>query len=776
MPPSRDWSRRPLSLVAAALLAVSAATLHFGGFFEPFEDAFTSGRSELLNRQPSGETLIVEIDARSLAELRTWPWPRAYHAQALRELHRAGASVVAFDVDFSARSGSGDQELSDAIREAGHVILPIFQQKSSDRHGDGGVLASRPDAAFGHAWVGGVNIFPDADGMVREYAAATFIDGAVQPSIATLVAEKDGMGTRSFQPDWAIDARRIPRLSFVDVMNGDVPEEALRGKRVLVGATAIELGDRYAVPRYGVMPGVVIQALAAESLLQDRAIGRTGSALTILGIVLLALLLAPRPLAHPLRYAALCGSAAAAIAVLPILAQRAWPISIDSAAWLFTLVASAAIQGAVEAQRRLRLRSQFDAESGLPNRTMLEQALGADARGTSVLVTAAIERFDAIRDGIGIASTNEMIRSAAARIAAMVDTSIFRLAPDVLAWVEPAADDDRARILPDTIQKAFRAPVDTGAGPVDVTFTLGLDGDSGSSAAVLRIEHALSAIGRARSTGKSHAWYSGADPLVRRQLSMMSDLRAAMDEGRLGLAYQPKMALGSGRIADAEALVRWHGRDGKPISPDEFIPLAEETGVIHEVTLFVLRTAMADVARWAQNGIAVRVAVNVSAVDLSSAEFASEVEALLAQSGIAPSQLALEVTESALIRSPAEAIATLDALRAQGIRLSVDDYGTGQSTLSYVKHLPLDELKIDKSFVTTLGNSENDAIMVRSTINLAHELGLEVVAEGIEDQRTLDILRQFGCDYVQGYLIGKPLRADELAELAASPVQSRLVA
>jgi EAL domain-containing protein (putative c-di-GMP-specific phosphodiesterase class I)/CHASE2 domain-containing sensor protein/GGDEF domain-containing protein len=776
VPPNHDWSGKPLSFVAAFLVALTALVLNLAGVFDPVEDEFTSARAELLSRQPSGETVIVEIDARSLAQLRSWPWPRGYHAEAVRQLDKAGASIIAFDVDFSAVSHSGDDELSSAIRDAGHVVLPIFQQKSSDRIDDRQMLVSKPNPAFGDAWVGGVNIFPDADGVVREYPAATFIGGAVQPSIAALVAENDDLGTRSFQPDWAIDARRIPRFSFVDLMHGRVPAEALRGKRVLIGATAVELGDRYAVPRFGMIPGVVVQALATETLLQDRAISMSGPAATILGVIVLALLLRPRPLARPARYIAFCTAAAVAVGGGPILVQSAWPVSIASAAWLFTVIASAGVQGAVEAKRRLRLRAHFDADSGLPNRSMLEKALGAEVGAGSVLVMAAIERFDVIRDAMGIAATNQLVRIAAAKIGELVGAPVHRIAPDLLAWVQPGDEEKTVQELPRSIDETFRSPVTTEAGPVDVAFTLGLDRHQPGDTAVLRVEHALSAIGRARSTGKSHAWYGGSDPIVRRQLSMMSALREAMDTGKLRLAYQPKMALASGHIADAEALVRWDDGQGNLVSPDEFIPLAEETGVIREVTLFALRSAMSDLARWAQRGITMRVAVNVSAVDLASASFIGEVDALLCESGLSASQLALEVTESALIRSPAEAIATMNALRDRGIRLSVDDYGTGQSTLSYVKHLPVNELKIDKSFVTSLSQSENDAIMVRSTINLAHELGLEVVAEGVEDRATLDKLRQLGCDYVQGYFIGKAVGPDELALLASSPVQPRLVA
>ena len=766
----RDWSAKPLNYALALLVAATAVVFSSAGLFDPVEDALTSSRAGILNRPSTGEVAIVEIDAKSLAELRSWPWPRRYHAEVVRKLHGAGASIIAFDVDFSARSQSGDEEFAKAIREAGHVVLPVFEQNSSGRNEDGRTLASRPDAAFSDAWVGGVNIFPDRDGMVREYPAATMIAGAIQPSIATLVAETHSMGDRSFEPDWAMDKASIPRLSFADVIAGRFSPNDIRGKRVLIGATAVELGDRYAVPRYGVVPGVVVQALAAESLLQDRAIQRTGSAVTIVGILLIVLLLAPRPLERPVRYAALCAVLLLGIAAGPIVVQSQWPVSVDSAAWLFAAFVATAVQAAVEARRRLRLRAEIDAESGLPNRSMLERALATDTGASSLLVAAAIERFETIRDGVGLSATNEMIGNAAATIATAVDALVYRIAPDVIAWIQPM--DGEFEI--GSVQSAFREAVITQAGPIDVTFTLGLDRPDGSDAIVLRIERALAAVSSARSLGTPFEWYHGADPQGRRQLSMMSDLRQAMGKGRLRLAYQPKLSIDTNHIGDAEALIRWTAADGTTVSPDEFIPLAEATGVIREITIFALRSATAEIKRWALEGVRMRVAVNVSALDLAAENFAEEVEAILGSSGVPASQLTLEITESALIRSPAEAIATLKSLREKGVRLSVDDYGTGQSTLSYLKHLPVHELKIDKSFVTPLAISESDRIMVRSTINLAHELGLQVVAEGIEDQDTLDILRVLGCDYAQGYFISKPIGSDELFGLVSGPTLWKL--
>lgn len=776
MPLHHDRRRAPLSILTAVLVAISAALLSAVGLFDPVEDALTTHRAELLTRQPTGETVIVEIDARSLAELRSWPWSRRYHAAVVRQLRRSGASIIAFDVDFSARSEGGDEDLARAIRESGNVILPIFEQKSSGRQDDRRVLSSSPDAALSDAWVGGVNIFPDADGVVREYPAATFIGGAVQPSIATLLAEKNGLGDRSFQPDWAIDAHRIPRFSFVEVMQGRVPAQALRGKRILIGATAIELGDRYAIPRFGVVPGVVVQALATETLLQDRPIQRTGFAATVLGILLIVFMLRPRPIGRPSRYAVVCLSVIAIIAAMPIFVQHLWPVSIDSAAWLFTALGAIAVQAVLEARRRLRLRERFDADSGLPNRSKLEKDLGEIKGDQPVLITAGIERFEAIRDGIGLAATNDMVRQAAETMSKFVNATVYRIAPDILACAILGEDDASLQAILKRIQFALREPVRTHGGPVDVTLTLGLARDDCGQASVLLIEQALAAISAARSGGKSHEWYRGANPQLRRQLSMMGELRDAMDKGRLRLAYQPKMALSTGHIGDAEALVRWVGASGENISPDEFIPLAETTGVIREVTNFALRTAAADVTNWAREGVFVRVAVNVSALDLAAPSFAEDVSRILNEFDLPPSQLALEVTESALMRSPAEAIATLNRLRELGIRLSVDDYGTGQSTLSYVKELPVHELKIDKSFVTALASSESDAIMVRSTVNLAHELGLQVVAEGIEDAATLDMLKQMGCDYAQGYFISKPVEARDFRALASKRRDDRRVA
>lgn len=766
MSTNADQDKRLRLRLSVAVAFASLLILFFGGF-QWAEDAIGQERARLLDRAPTGEIVIVEIDAKSLAQLNTWPWSRRLHARLVDALHGAGAEIIAFDVDFSAPSeADGDRAFAKAIQSGGPVILPIFQQRISDQAGDEQTVSSRPAAVLEAAWVGGVNIFPGADGIVRDYPAATFIDGQIQPSLATLLVDNSDLGNRIFQPDWSIDAREIPRYSFVDVIHGRVPQSRLAGKRVLVGATAVELGDRYTVPRFGVVPGVVVQGLAAESLLQGRAIMHSGLIPTALGVLMVGALLGMGRHRSPKAYACQASALALILVLGPLAVQAFVPVSIDVTAMLFAASGCIVNWVAMEVRLRARQRSQTDLESGLPNRLSLELVLVDEDETGCILATASIERFEFIRDTIGTFAVNQLIQECAQRISATTQTTVYRVSPDTFAWIVPNRASDLVEVQVELIERSLRRAVNTSSGPVDVLITVGLERGKERCSATLRIEHALAAIGRARTVGKSVLWYEGADQTNTRQLSMIGELRRGIEEGDVFLTYQPKLNLASGRISDAEALTRWQHPEEGFIPPDSFIPLAEATGVVRELTHFALETGLAACARWQSNDLSMRIAVNVSAADLASSGFVESVDRLLAKYEVSAASLAIEVTESAIIRSPEVAISVLGALRARGIRLAIDDYGTGQSTLTYLKELPVHELKIDKSFVTAMCTNRSDAIMVRSTIDLAHQLELKVVAEGVEDLATLNMLTSMGCDYAQGYFIGKPMTADALSELA----------
>src|SRR5207237_9386307 len=238
------------------------------------------------------------------------------------------------------------------------------------------LLKSRPAEGLERAWSGGVNILPGPDGVVRDFPAATMMNGEIQPAMAVLLADNGELGARTFVPDWAIDVKRIPRFSFNDVVDGRIPSNALKDKRVIVGATAIELGDRYAIPRFGTVPGVVIQALAAESLLQHRTLTRSGPLPTFAGLLFVSLLLIGRFRRFGWTFPASAGAIFLSLTALPLAIQSRWPVLVDTAPLWFAGLTAVALRLIVEARFHVHLAAMRDAETGLPN----ERALAADLR------------------------------------------------------------------------------------------------------------------------------------------------------------------------------------------------------------------------------------------------------------------------------------------------------------------------------------------------------------------------------------------------------------
>jgi EAL domain-containing protein (putative c-di-GMP-specific phosphodiesterase class I) len=257
-------------------------------------------------------------------------------------------------------------------------------------------------------------------------------------------------------------------------------------------------------------------------------------------------------------------------------------------------------------------------------------------------------------------------------------------------------------------------------------------------------------------------WNDNYDEYSRERLMLMNDLRRAIDQDELRLVYQPKIALNSVGGHHAEALVRWQHPVRGLVAPSEFIPFAEQTGYIRAVTQWVLANVIAQCADWRRDGVPMNVSINISAHDLMDAELPDLFAELLERHGCSAEWISLEITESAILDDPDRGIKSLERLSAFGCRLAIDDYGTGYSSLAYLRRMPVHELKLDKSLVRGMMGDTSDALIVRSTIELAHNLGLSVVAEGVEDEATLEGLRKLGCDVIQGFLLSQPLEATEL--------------
>jgi EAL domain-containing protein (putative c-di-GMP-specific phosphodiesterase class I) len=254
------------------------------------------------------------------------------------------------------------------------------------------------------------------------------------------------------------------------------------------------------------------------------------------------------------------------------------------------------------------------------------------------------------------------------------------------------------------------------------------------------------------------------DHLNRLRLEMIQDLDAALEHDQFVLHYQPKIVVASGATSGAEALVRWEHPTRGLLYPDEFLPVVEQTGLMHALTWVVLQAAVRQLVIWKADGFDISIAVNLSASDLLDDSLADRIEALLAEHSLPAKALELEITESVIMLDPARAQTVLNALRRLGLRIAIDDYGTGYCALAYLRDLPVDELKLDRSFAAHVTTDPRSAAIVRSTIELAHALGLEVVTEGVENRRILDAVESFGCDYAQGYYFGRPVPAAAFAK------------
>lgn len=746
----------------ALLLALLASALFsLVGPGRGLEEVVRDSSAALRRHPASGQLHIVEIDARSIAAIDRWPWPRRNYVDLIDRLQRAGAASIAFDVDFSARSTPADDlALGQAIaRSASPVILPTFAQAAGAGRQD--FTDSLPVAGLReHAMLAAVSILPEADGVVRRAPVGTITDGLPRPSLsAALGGLAGGAAESDFAIDYAIDPATIPRHSFVDLRDGRFDPAEIAGKHVLIGATAIEMGDRYAVPGHGVIPGVVIQALAAETL--RGGLPREGGwpvpllAALLFGMAILRLrdgrALLATVIAAPL---ALFAASVIATAELRLTFQIVPGLVALAVVTLCTYIA--------RYWYAAQVRRAHDEATGLPNRHALCSAGPEEGGG---LVVARFADYDKLVAALGDQAIADLVRRVQERIVLVAEgQAIYRVEDRALAWSTRDEAELGARLA--ALRTVMLPPVEVAGRRVDVALNYGVAWRRAGETTDHLLGRALFAADEALARGL--AWHAGddlADEALEQELSLLGELDDAIGAGEIEVVYQPKLSLASGRIVSAEALVRWNHRTRGRLGPDAFIPLAERNDRIAGLTLHVLARTIAELQGWQRAGLTLSVAVNISAKLVDAPEFCAAVRDLVQRSGIAPQRLIFEVTESAAMGDVDAAAAALAAFRLLGIAISIDDYGTGQSTLSYLRQLPLDELKLDRKFVQFAHVNRDDAILVQSTVDLAHELGLKVVAEGVEDAGCLEFLRRIGCDMAQGYLISRPLPAGELAAL-----------
>jgi len=463
------------------------------------------------------------------------------------------------------------------------------------------------------------------------------------------------------------------------------------------------------------------------------------------------------------------------------------PIAHDVSAGLHTvylvlglgLAALWAILALVSAStmRRIAWLAERDPLTGLPNRRIFQRRVAAavdDAvrrKHVTAVVVVDVDRFKEVNDTLGPENGDALLCELGVRLAGTVRTgdTVARLGGDEFGLVLAGIGEPEIPVLLDRLRAAIEAEVTVGDLPIsaEASFGYAVAPADGSDVDTL-LRRADMAMHHAKGSRTGTTRYDPRhDNFDVGKLALVGELRRAIEADELVLHYQPKAELRTGRVCAVEALVRWQHPQRGLVPPDAFLPVAEQTGLIEPLTRWVLATALGQIGRWKDAFTGLTMAVNVSARNLGRPDFPDTVAAALAAAGVEPERLVLEITETALMADPEVAADVLTRISATGVRVSVDDFGQGQTSLGYLSRLPLHELKIDKAFVTDLADNPAHAAIVRSVVDLGHNLGLQVVAEGLETHEAVPILTATGCDVAQGYLLARPMPPGDLPEWMA---------
>lgn len=743
---------RVIMLGLALSVGVSVTTTDFGSTMERYLER---GRSLFFEKKASGDVVVVAIDQPSLDRLNGWPFKRSMHGEVVRKLTALGAGKVVFDVAFDSKSQdpAEDQKLAGAMKDNPGKVGII----AVDDMVNGKMTAIPPNEDLRpHAEVLNGYIGYDIGTQVYEFPYTGVIEGEKHKSLSAFI-EDAASENDTFQPDWSVDINSIPTISYADVVKGKLKKEQVQGKTFVIGATATGMGDQWITIWDKWKPGVYFHVLAAETLKAGVPKNLGGyPPLLVIGLIIIMASYIRDKLAATLSI--FCGGLLVMIAAW--LFQENFKIAMDVVpAEGAALVAIAfAIISSIAAKIMTTLTTNEG--TSLPNLT----AMKID-NPEGVTVAVRLRNYLETSSALGKDKQTELLRRARDRIkVAAGEDQVYQVDEHSFSWRTKLEGVELLDAV-EGLVALFAGGIPVGGKTIDAPISVGIcDTEIEIQSSV---NQALLASDSAARQGLPWTKHQEEAADAEWRVSMMSQLEEGLDNGDVWVAYQPKYDLHEGKVVGAEALVRWTHPERGPIRPDHFIPALEEAGRIDKLTLHVLETAIRDFAPL--NGI--NVAVNLSTIMLGKGKIVGAVKTYLAKYGMNPNCLTLEVTESAAMNNGNE-VNELVELKELGVKISIDDYGTGQSTLTYLKKLPATELKIDQSFVRVVLNSKSDQLMISSTVSLAHELGMKVVAEGVETNEVLEALRDLDCDIIQGYYIGKPAAFNEFVMHIAKDIIS----
>lgn len=739
--PSRapDARRR----IAASALAIGLLC----GFFDlplPAEDTLRAARSALRLHPADQSVVIVAVDDRTLNVVGGMNTKRDDDAVVLDKLFASGARRVFFDRAYAdATTPAEDRKFVAALkRHAPNVALGAMPNFT---HSDGSEEAVLPHPLFRpHAQIVSIMGREGPADLSVVFPLKSQIGAETYRSLSSVLAGVD-YDLADYRVDFSIDYKTVPTISYVDVLRAGAVN-AVRGRDVVIAPASRLMGDYHTVPYRAKAPGAYMHVLGAETLKNGQPVNlKWLPAFLVVLMVLLWQAQRPRPSRAVM-------AATAAVLLAGPLALDARNISVD--------VLPALIALSIAWVRLARLaKATYRGSTGLQR---IETLHDAEAAAEMDVVALKIRNFATISAHLAPDEIEELLTKAQGMLRATDPGAEFAFDKDTLVWlrpkIAPGDRDDHIRGL----HALFRTSISAGSHAPDVASSIGIDAIHEAPLRE-RIENAMQCAEDAAHANRVYMVSERALAADRAwRLEILSELESAIAKGEVELAYQPKFALIGGAMVGAEALLRWHHPTRGAVEPGMVIACAEEHNRVEMITRFVLDRALSQARGAVALNPGFKLAVNISAQDLRDPTFVDRVRQLLGTHRFPVGNLLIEITETAPIENDAVVAATLAGLKRLGVGLSVDDFGMGHASLHYLRQIPADEVKIDRSFVVGMETSIEDRALVRSSIDMIHSLGRTAVAEGVENRATVELLREMGCDTAQGYFYCRPIAMEAL--------------
>lgn len=748
-----SWRTLALSLLLSVAVGLSGVGI-------PIDRLIEAAVGSVANRPVSGQIVVVALNDRTLAMSANSEFSMTQHAQLVSAINKAGARRLFIDFDYHRREADADFPLlTQAVRDMGNrVVLAVTTRTAPGTDAD---LSYFPSPKFGTEAQRASIAWNNQFWQVWDVPIAFRADGKLLPSFAAIMAGKHSDQPAQFRLDLSYDTNTIEQYSADDVIKGIVGAADLRGKDVIFAPTASSFQDVHYLPGHNQVPGAYIHLIAGETLKR----GNPTDIGWLPALLLVLVALAPTLHIRFQRWHAPVALGGVAVLIAgKILLSTMLVTSVIGAALFFV----AALGANVSRKRRRFSAQRENPVSGLPN---FEALRTQQPFGSATIIAAKLVNFEDLAAFLPGEGSQQLVDQVARRLTlACHGTQLHHDLDGTFAWLVPYYQHSQIEGHLAGLAALFNAPLTIGELRVDVAIAFGVNDEfEGSNA-----QRLAAALVAAEKSVRSRALWTKYSPRQKEdagwQLSFHSQLEDALTGGDIWVAFQPQYDIRTHALVGVEALARWTHPTRGPIPPDEFIVQAEKSQDIYRLTLFVMDQAIRSASQIHSRGVKIHMSVNLSATLLDHSDLVGTIRVMLTAHHLSPEWLTIEITETAQIENSRQARQTLAQLRRAGIRLSIDDYGTGQSNLEYLTEIEADEIKIDKRFVMTMRDSQRNFEVVKSTIDLAHRLGAIAVAEGIEDRETMTLLEGLGCDVGQGYHLGKPQLFSELsANLSAAP-------